>query len=152
MSDPLKFSVAGDPTPQGSMRLKYNTRNGQPELAHANPELARWRKCVEFAARTAVGTAAPLDAYCPCAVRVTFRLSRPATGHGGRKLDLPHPSQHPDLDKLCRGLLDACTKILWQDDGQVTELTARKRYVEPGEVPGADVEVEAIEVAQRSLL
>jgi crossover junction endodeoxyribonuclease RusA len=39
----------------------------------------------------------------------------------------------PDLDKLCRAVLDACTDALvWGDDAQVTRLIATKRYLLEG--------------------
>lgn len=37
----------------------------------------------------------------------------------------------PDVDNLCKQLLDAMTRLrFWEDDKQVVELTARKQYAE----------------------
>jgi Holliday junction resolvase RusA-like endonuclease len=47
----------------------------------------------------------------------------------------------PDTDNLVKGVFDALNKILWQDDNQVSKVTAIKVY---GEKPGIDVEVRVL--------
>jgi Holliday junction resolvase RusA-like endonuclease len=46
----------------------------------------------------------------------------------------------PDLDKLCRGLLDGIgqSEVIWGDDSQVVRLVAEKRYAKDEEL-GASV-------------
>jgi Holliday junction resolvase RusA-like endonuclease len=52
--------------------------------------------------------------------------------HVARPISVPKkrgaPSVKPDLDKLCRATLDSLSGVLFADDGQVTELRARKFY------------------------
>lgn len=44
-------------------------------------------------------------------------------------------TRRPDLtDNLCKGLCDALTGVLWEDDAQICDLTSFKSYVTPGEV------------------
>jgi Holliday junction resolvase RusA-like endonuclease len=60
------------------------------------------------------------------------------------------PIVPPDLDKLCRGLLDGIGQgfntgkvgdgIIYGDDSQVVELIARKFYADDRE-PGADIAI-----------
>ena len=40
------------------------------------------------------------------------------------------PCVRPDVDKLCRALLDALTGIAYHDDGQVIALSVRKIYAD----------------------
>jgi Holliday junction resolvase RusA-like endonuclease len=40
----------------------------------------------------------------------------------------PAPIGKPDVDKLCRSVMDALTGIAYKDDAQVTSLTAVKIY------------------------
>jgi Holliday junction resolvase RusA-like endonuclease len=71
----------------------------------------------------------------------------------------PHRTRHcvkPDLDKLCRAVLDSFTKAgVWKDDALVCSLYAKKRYVDMDEEPGCQVTVicmgehEAVDRAQR---
>lgn len=47
----------------------------------------------------------------------------------GRRLT--QPSVRPDLDKLCRAVLDALTDAgIWHDDSQVCSLSAIKVYAD----------------------
>jgi len=72
----------------------------------------------------------------PVEVRLGFSLPRPQSHYGtgrnaGRiKASAPTwPAQMPDLDKLVRAVLDACTDAgLWRDDSQVCALQAAKLY------------------------
>jgi len=40
------------------------------------------------------------------------------------------PCVRPDVDKLCRALMDALTGIAYHDDGQVVALSVRKIYAD----------------------
>ena len=43
-------------------------------------------------------------------------------------------TRRPDLaDNLCKGLCDALTGVLWEDDAQICELFSFKSYVPPGD-------------------
>lgn len=50
----------------------------------------------------------------------------------------------PDIDNLVKGLLDSANKICWNDDNQVVEIVARKKYG----IDGA-IEMEIEEVTAR---
>lgn len=88
----------------------------------------------------------------PVKVRVWFWLKRPA-GHyrTGKNAHLLReaapvvPAGTPDIDKLCRAVLDGLTMGgAWKDDGQVAELQARKLYVLPGMAPGCRIEISEV--------
>lgn len=51
------------------------------------------------------------------------------------------PLTKPDLDNVAKGVLDACTKIIWNDDNQIVELIVRKYY---SDNPRIEVIVEAL--------
>lgn len=42
--------------------------------------------------------------------------------------------KRPDIDNLVKGVCDALNGLVWNDDGQITNLTARKRYAEKGSI------------------
>jgi hypothetical protein len=46
------------------------------------------------------------------------------------------PEALDDLDKLARALLNGLTKIVFEDDSQVTVLSVGKTYAKDGEGPG----------------
>lgn len=55
---------------------------------------------------------------------VVYSFARPK-GRDRWRLD---PCVRPDVDKLCRALMDALTGIAYHDDGQVVALSVRKIY------------------------
>jgi Holliday junction resolvase RusA-like endonuclease len=69
----------------------------------------------------------------PCRVEVVFFLPRP------KSVKREYPSVAPDLDKLLRGLFDACTAAkVWGDDSQAVDVIATKRY---SDAPGCSVSI-----------
>lgn len=87
----------------------------------------------------------------PVAVSMDFRFARPKGHFGKRGLREAAPRWHhgkPDLDNLAKAVLDALSTLrVWEDDRQVTELVLSKRWAEPGEAPGMDLEIVTRETA-----
>lgn len=74
----------------------------------------------------------------PIRMTVLFKLSKPEKGKKGSKME--HPAVTPDLDNLVKAVSDALNKIVFNDDAQVCELSAKKIYVL--EKPGIDLWIE----------
>jgi Holliday junction resolvase RusA-like endonuclease len=127
-----EFSVAGIPRPQGSMRAFKVKGTERIVLTGDNPHTRGWKTAVVEAAK-----AGRLVIWGgPVAVGITFRLPRPK-GHVGARGLLPsaptHPTGRPDVDKLCRAVLDALTEAgVVTDDAMVVRLAAKKVYGTPG--------------------
>ncbi len=142
----VRFEVAGDPVPQGSMRAF--ARRGRAVVTHSAPaRLADWRQAIGWAAREAQRGPGLLAGAV--AVRATFRLQRPGSVPPRKR---PHPSVRPDLDKLARSLLDALSGVVIGDDAQVCRLEVVKVYCTPGEAPGASVEVRELRAGANTQL
>ena len=132
------IEVRGTPAPQGSKR-----HIGGGRMIEMSKAVGPWREAVIAAAVKQV--TAPLTG--PVRVRLRFQLARPAShySHGRNegmiKPSAPDfPSVRPDIDKLCRAVLDALTMAgAWRDDGQVALLSAVKWYSwQPGCVIAID--------------
>jgi len=119
-----EFHVNGLPVPQGSIKVI----NGKV-LHSQGSALAVWRSTIAWEA-TLAGCKPEEGAM---KVTLIFVMPRPKT------VKRAEPSVAPDLDKLTRAALDALTSVAYQDDGQVTEIHARKIY---GGIPGLKVIVE----------
>ena len=111
----VSYFVAGRPVPQGS--LKFIHGRAIHERAH---DLALWRADIANGAR-ATGMNMIVGA---AEVHLTFALTKPKT------VKRNEPFVRPDIDKLCRAVLDGLTGVAFDDDQQVTHLTAHKVYAE----------------------
>lgn len=128
----VSFFVPGVPAPQGSKTL-----NRYGAMYEANKRLKPWRDQVVFHAKRAHGRGDPIDA----AVKVTavFWFPKPRTTKFKE-----HPAGKPDVDKLCRAVLDSLTiaRVI-RDDARVVELFARKEWADTKN--GAQITVELVE-------
>lgn len=125
----IRFSVRGVPVSQGSCRA-YVCK-GHAVVTNKNPRLNQWREAVSNEAR-AVAPEALLGGALQ--VSCCFRFEPPKS----RKKQGMTMYSRPDIDKLLRAVLDACTGILWFDDAQVQILRGQKMYASP---PGCDITV-----------
>lgn len=155
----MKIRVYGRPVPQGSARAFVVRRGGAPTgravVTGDNTKTRPWKESIVAEAVAAMGTdwAAQWAGQngAPLAVKLTFIMSRPGTHYGkGRNAAVvrpsapPLPTTKPDLDKLCRAVLDALTDAkVWHDDAQVAHLDAFKIWEAPGAGirPGVVIEV-----------
>lgn len=130
----VRFFVAGDPVPQGSLKAFANRKTGRAMLTSTSGKnLTHWRDAIGWVAREHCDTLAE----GPVQVLLRFRLTKPKSVPKRRGT----PVVKPDIDKLARAALDALTGVCFRDDAQVISLIASKAYCNPEEQPGVDVEV-----------
>lgn len=137
----ITLQVFGEPAPQGSKRV-YNGRI----VEAGSKKLKPWRKAIADACFNLLTEEHSLITG-PVKVEVDFYLPRPSS-ISQKKRALPIVP--PDLDKLCRSLLDGLNQgadtgkvgdgIIYADDSQVVELIARKYYADDRE-PGATIRI-----------
>jgi Holliday junction resolvase RusA-like endonuclease len=110
----LKGSTVSFRDPRsGTIRTKTDCKHGKS-----------FTSAVRWAAREAGVTRIPKGRGV--SVSVMYSFARPK-GKDRRRVD---PCVRPDVDKLCRALLDALTGVAYDDDGQVVALSVRKIYAE----------------------
>jgi Holliday junction resolvase RusA-like endonuclease len=123
-----KFSCAGTPVQGGSKKAFLVRKAGVVVRAAVTDDAGKpnraWMAVVRDAAERAMEGRDPTAE--PVAVRLVFRFIRPSSHFGsGRNAAVLKPSapvfhaQTPDVDKLVRLALDACTGVVWRDDKQV---------------------------------
>ena len=120
----LPFTVYGVPRPQGSKRHVGNGR-----MVESSQHVAEWRDLVALTASVEQAGRPLIEG--PVIVDIIFGFGLPKRP-GKRRSQDPH-AQRPDLDKLVRAVLDALTGVMYTDDSQVVELSARKVWVETGQ-------------------
>ena len=142
----LTFALHGLPISQGSKSFKGISRSGRAIMVESSKALKPWRNQIQAAIRLAVsmrtGASPPLDGgfplLGPLAVELVFTMRKPV---GAPKTRRTWPVVYPDIDKLCRAVLDEGKRTdtdkpgLWHDDSQVVDLHAWKVY--PLETPRA---------------
>lgn len=119
----ITLRVYGDPAPQGSKRIVRGNR-----LIEASGEkLKRWRRAIAEECQATRQENPEVFFTDAVSVLVRFYLPRPKSVSEKKR---PQPTVPPDLDKLCRGLLDGIgqSEVIWGDDSQVVKLTAEKTY------------------------
>lgn len=122
----LEFVVVGIPAPQGSKRAFV--RGGRVSLVESCARVKPYRALVSLAASQ---TRKDPPTRLPVGIGITFVFVRPKshyTSKGELRASAPSFPGKPDVDKLCRAVLDALTGILYHDDAQVVSLNASKRY------------------------
>jgi Holliday junction resolvase RusA-like endonuclease len=108
--------IPGKPTPQGSK--KAFVINGRAVLVDASGGNKAWRKIVT---ETIKAHENYIQYPGPVNVSLTFYMAKPKSN---RK---EHMAQKPDVDKLCRSVLDGISDSqLIEDDSRVVFLTAHK--------------------------
>jgi Holliday junction resolvase RusA-like endonuclease len=138
------IDVIGIPAPGGSKRAMRSASTGRVIVLEDCKRTPAWRQAVAAAALVERrGRRWPLRGAL--SVLVVFRMPRPK-GHYLRSGDLSPraPGAHivrPDATKLWRSTEDALTGIVWADDALICYQGVHKRYVEPGELPGARIRI-----------
>ena len=141
MTDQLEMAVVGRPAPQGSKQL-----GAAGQLRESSPHLGSWRKAIKIAAWKAMAAAGIEADERPIwprgiavAVRIVFYVHD--SGPGPHALNI---TEHGDIDKLTRSVLDALTAAgVWQDDSQVVQLEVFRMRATVTD-PGADIRVKGI--------
>ena len=132
MTKTLFLDISGEPAPQGSKKIMRGRL-----IEASGDKLKRWRKAIsEACLRSSASwelTSSPVE------VEVIFFLTRPKSVKPVKRF---FPIVPPDLDKLCRGLLDGIGQslVIYDDDSQVVRLIASKVYADTREA-GAEVKI-----------
>lgn len=125
----VSFFVAGTPVAQGSTRGFI--KGSRVVITSTAKGLKKWRKAIEEAAEKKWGVRNPTDK--PVSVELVFFVPR------GKTVSRTRPAVRPDLDKYVRAVLDSLTDILFDDDGQVIHIIARKDYERVNQPPGVKI-------------
>lgn len=153
MPDLFVVWVPGTPQPQGSIAYKGRSRAGKPILTSANPTLKPWRQMITWLVQSKLQHK-PFPPAAAVSIEIAFTFPRPK-GHFGTKGNvLPSAAGahlvKPDLDKLCRAVLDGLTDAgLFRDDSQVVRLLASKSYSITS--PGAAITVREVQLPQTTV-
>lgn len=126
----IDFTAYCTPQPQGSSRAFVI--KGKARITSANAKLKPYRENVRTHAGQAVWDTGFWSSFhgdpyfakhLPVRLTVEFTFRKPYSVKNRLQ-----PVVKPDLDKLVRATGDALTGVIYHDDAQVVEITARKLY------------------------
>ena len=131
----MKFTVPGDPKPQGRPRF---FRRGAFVGTYDPKDSASFKQKVGFYAVEAGMTLSD----GPLALSAKFYIKRPK--NRCRSKDDRGAivcSKRPDLDNLVKAILDGLNGIAFKDDGQVCVMELRKFYHEVDKAQRTEIEI-----------
>ena len=132
MTHLIEFRVFGVAAPQGSKKA-FKTRGGRIALVESCARVKPYRATVALAARAAW---VDVPTNGTVGVSIAFTFIRPASHYNAKGVlragAATHPGK-PDIDKICRSVLDSLTGIIYADDSQVVSLVATKAYANTAE-------------------
>lgn len=111
--------------------------NGKPRITSDNAKLKPWRQQITDTVFVESG-GIPYSGNGKEAIALSldFFFAKPPSAKKRTNVTV-----RPDVDKLIRACLDAMTGIVYQDDAQVVDVTARKHYGLPERL---EIEVVAV--------
>lgn len=127
----LHFFVPGKVN--GAQRHRAQLRGGHIHMHRTNKEISNSQ-----AVRDCFVQAYPDFALWegPVAVMIEARVMPPKSAWPGKECLVK-----PDWDNIGKLVCDALNRVAYRDDSQIDSGTVRKRYCEPGEVEGLQVQL-----------
>jgi Holliday junction resolvase RusA-like endonuclease len=137
MTESVLIIIEGEPTGKG--RPKASSRGGLVRMY--TPEKTRsYEQLVADEARKAMAGREPITG--PCLLELVLVFKVPASWSKKKRAAALageiYPCVKPDIDNVAKAICDSLNAIVWVDDVQVVELTARKRY---GEHPHVEARI-----------
>lgn len=137
----VRFVVPGQPVGKGRPRAAIRGRHIQ---LYTPEKTVSYESLVATAAHGAMEGKVPMEGAC--SVVMDIRLMVPMSWSAKKRQQALDgqllPTKKPDADNVIKAIFDALNGIVWQDDVQVVQLEASKRY---SAVPGVTVVVRSME-------
>ena len=126
----ITFKVDGNPHGKGRPRF---ARMGGFVKTYTDAKTKSYEELVALSAQQAMGASeplkTPLDAfiYISLPIPMSYSKKRKEACLNG----LEKPTKKPDIDNVCKGILDSLNGIVYKDDTQIVSLHCTKVYGEP---------------------
>ena len=131
----VKFIVLGTPTAKGRPRMTRQGHTYTPQKTVMYENLVRLeyqRQCGSFQFDRDALLDVRMIAYYPIPKSVSQKK---------RQMMADHRMKRPDVDNVCKSILDSLNQIAYHDDAQVVDCQVRKFY---GDTPKVVVTIEEI--------
>lgn len=138
----VAFTVPGVPIGKG--RPRVSTIAGRARM-YTPAKTVSYEGLIAHEARVAMGDreliAGPVDVLLEIKVQIpaSWSQKKQRAAQAGEV----RPTGKPDIDNTCKAIFDGINQVVWRDDSQVVNVTARKRYAQ---VPGVHVLIKETEL------
>jgi Holliday junction resolvase RusA-like endonuclease len=97
---------------------------------YTDAETRKYEERLRLIASERMGITEPFD--CPLSVKIEAFTDIPSSWSGKKRIaanagDIM-PVSKPDLDNICKAVLDSFNEVVWTDDSRVVAMTLIKRY------------------------
>lgn len=131
--------VAGEPQPVAKDNSRYNPVTGRI-IVYSRDKGGIKRRWKESVVTTWRALQAPiLEKNVPTFIAMEFFLTK-CTGN-----KLSYPSQRPDLDNLCYGIVNALKNVAYYDDKQIVHQVAVKSWATETNPAGVQIRIGRID-------
>lgn len=135
----VQFSVPGDPIGKARPRFTKGGRAYTPTKTRAYEEEIRQACWLEMQERELQPTTRRVSVILTAFFAVPKSFSKVRRSDAEAGIIIP---PRPDIDNICKAVLDGCNGIAYEDDKQVWHLAAFKRYCEAGVPPGLTAKIQ----------
>jgi Holliday junction resolvase RusA-like endonuclease len=139
----VEIIIPGAPVAKPRAKGFYNKKTHQMHHYYKNDKVLRsFEQLIKLKAEPLF----PQPLSCPICISIHFLLPRPK-GMMWKKKDMPRvPNPHrPDIDNCIKTVIDSLNGIAYLDDGQITEIHAKKEYHAGNEGPKTIIKIEEIQ-------
>lgn len=133
----IKFSIPGEPVPKARPRFTRNGHAYTQAKTRTYEEIVRLHATQAMRGKKMLTGAIELDVtfYFPIPKSLTKAIKAQAM-----RGDLAHQKK-PDFDNCAKAISDACNKVVYNDDAQITDAHVYKRY---SEFPRVEITIKGI--------
>ena len=133
MMESILVIIEGEPTGKGRPRTVVRGKGKNAFAQHYTPEKTRsYEQMAGDEARKAMAGHEPIAK--PVELELTLVFAVPASWSKKMRAQALagelYPAKKPDIDNVIKAICDSFNGIVWEDDVQVVDLVARKRYGE----------------------
>jgi len=132
----IEFEVPGEPKAKARPRM---TKHGFAYTPETTVNYENWvKECYYITNQSKT-----LSGAIRCEIQAHFQMPKSASKKKTAEMIAGEirPQKKPDLDNICKAILDSLNGIAYKDDSQVVELIMSKHYAER---PRVEIVLEAI--------
>ena len=142
----ISFEIPGPPVAQGRPRagkINYGRRKGQT-VVYDPQESKDYKRFVALIARQHAPRK-PIEGPVRAIIKIYRQIPKSTTKKDRQAIleGIKRPTVKSDIDNYTKSILDACNKIIYQDDSQVVDLIASKYY---SDNPRVEVTIRELEL------